>query len=357
MKSTVTTQPTMETKSEIRDGKTLLELARGWLKQGNPVVALELLTSAARSAEAEQQPILRAQILKETGRAYMMQSDWDMSGRFYVEAQHLFVDHEDYKGAAESARNHANMCFQQGRYAESQALCEQALRWASIIADHELRATILNTLAAIKSATGDHRAALSNFRLCLADFQASGNVIRQGYVLLNIGLAEMELGEHDAATKDLNESLAIALRERDLQLVEICYQNISKCYLAQKETVLAKSVVETARKILPGLNSVALDTELSLLEGRILRAMGDFAGAAASLEGTLTRASEAQLSALHADTLYEQGLLHRDLGERFAATAKMRAAVDAYKSIGMDKGFRDAVAVLEQLERQATARG
>ena len=247
------------------------------------------------------------------------------------------------------------MCFQQGRFAESQELCEQALRWASMCSDHELRATILNTLAAIKSTTGDLKAALNTFRLCLADFQASGNVIRQGYVLLNIGLTEMELGECDAATKDLNESLAVALSEKDLQLVEICYQNISKCYLAQKEVVLAQSVIETARKILPGLNSEALETELSLLEGRILRASGNFEAARVSLEETLKRASEGELSALHADTLYEQGLLYRDLGKSRQAVAKIRIAAETYKHLGMDNGFREAIGALKQLEAQAAA--
>ena len=39
--------------SGIADGAALLELARGWLKQGNPAVADELLGSAIRSAEAD----------------------------------------------------------------------------------------------------------------------------------------------------------------------------------------------------------------------------------------------------------------------------------------------------------------
>jgi len=283
-----------------------------------------------------------------------MQSDWTDSERNYLEAQRLFTDYGDLKGAAECARNRANMSFQQGQYIEAQDLCEQALAWTSILQDHDLRATILNTLAAVKSATGQLRDALQTFRLCLTDFQTTGNVIRQGYVLLNIGLTEMELREFAEASRDLNEALAIALSEKDLHLVEICYQNISKCYLEQGETQLAKSVIATARRILPGLNSRALETELNLLDCRLLRSMGHYPDAQRLLQTALQMAEENELSALHADTLYEQGLLAQDLGEEARAVATLRIAADEYRKLGMDHGLQQALAALEHLGGRKT---
>ena len=353
MKAMMTRQTGPGLSSEIRDGFTLLELARGWLKQGNPVVAVELLKSAVESAEADRDKGLRAQVLKEHGRACMMQSDWDSAEQQYLEAQRIFLDIEDLRGAAESARNRANLRFQKGMYRESEELCEQALDWASQLNNHELRATILNTVAAIKSATGELRDAVQAFRLCLADFQAAGNVIRQGYVLLNIGLAQLEMSEYHDAVDNLNEALAIALSEKDLHLVQICYQNISKCYLEQRETVLAKSVADTARKILPGLNSGALETELNLIDGRILRAMGDLEGACAMLDRTWQQAVEHSLTALQADVLMEQGLLYQDTGETAKAVAKLEAATRLYRQLGIDKGFQEAVQALNNLKQRA----
>lgn len=355
MKAMMTRQTGPGLSSEIRDGFTLLELARGWLKQGNPVVAVELLRSAIESAEADRDRTLRARIFKENGRACMMQSDWDRAEQYYLEAQRVFLEIEDLRGAAESARNRANMCFQRGMYRESEELCEQALEWASQLNDHELRATILNTVAAVKSANGELRDAVQAFRLCLADFQASGNVIRQGYVLLNIGLTQLELQECHEAVDNLNDALAIALSEQDLHLVEICYQSISKCYLAQRETVLAKSVIDTARKILPGLNSGALETELNLIDCRILRTMGSFADAEKLLERTWQQALEHKLSALQADVLMEQGLLFQDTGEMAMAVAKLEAATRLYRQLGVDKGFQDAVQTLNNLQQRTDA--
>ena len=339
-------------RSEIRDGAALLELARGWLKQGNPVVALELLKTAIDTPAADDNRVIRAGILKETGRALMMQSDWSGSEHYYVEAQRLFLDVEDYKGASECARNRANMNFQQGLYHNAEELCEKALGWASTAGDHELRATILNTLAAVKSATGDHRGALKSFRLCLADFQASGNLIRQGYVLLNIGLAEIELHDFHSAVDSLNDALAIALSEKDLNLVEICYQHIARCYLEQKETVLASSVIETARRILPGLNSRALEVELSLIECRILRASGDFDAAEQLINDSYHKAVEHKLAALQADLLFEQGQLYRETGKFDTAEAKFNAASGLFRQIGVDKGFKEAIQAIEQLKRR-----
>ncbi len=341
--------------SEIMDGHALLDLARGWLKQGNTVVALELLKSALDSPEAEIDRELRARALKESGRAMMMQTDWENSERYYTEAQIVYLNMDHFKGASECARNRANMYFQRGKYHESADLCEQALEWASALDNHELRATILNTLAAIKSATGELREALQVFKLCLADFQTSGNSIRQGYVLLNIGLTYTELDEYPEAIAYLNQSLAIALEEKDLSLVEICYQNIAKCYLAQKETHLAKAVIDTARKILPGLNSKALETELNLIDCKILKAMGNIEKAEIMLKITFEMAAEHNLHALEADILYEQGLLQKNKGNYELAISKLDAAADLYKRLGVDKGFKQAIQSLEYLKRRAYA--
>ncbi|MCP4686256.1 MAG: tetratricopeptide repeat protein [bacterium] len=355
MKELVTKQSANRISAEIRDGFALLDLARGWLKQGNPIVAIELLKSATGSPEAEQHPELRAQIFKETGRAMMMQSDWKSAEPYYLGAERLFLNMSDLRGAAECARNRANMCFQQGLYQRSEDLCQKALEWIASLNDHQLRATVLNTLGAIKSATGDMRESIKTFRLCLADFEAAGNTIRQGYVLLNIGLSQTELGEHVEAVRTLSDSLAIALHEKDLHLVEICYQNISKCHLAQNETVLARSVLQTARKILPGLNSKALDTELCLLECRVQRMTGDVEGAESSLQTTYRVAVENDLAALQADVLFEQGLLYRDMGNRDMATCKFDSAARRYQELGVDRGFKDAVQALGQLKGNPNA--
>ncbi len=351
MKELAIKSPDREFCSGIRDGLTLLNLARGWLKQGNPVVAVELLKSAVRSTEAERDRELLAQILKSIGRTMMMQSEWEGADTHYLEAQRLFLDLENYKGAAECIRNRSNMYFQKGKYKESEELCGQALEWATQINDYELRATILNTLGAIKSATGDLRESIKIFKLCLADFQTSGNKIRQGYVLLNIGLTQTELTEYVEAITSLEKSLAIALDGKDLNLVEICYQNISKCYLAQKETNLAKSVIDTARKILPGLNSKALETELNLVDCRILRMTGNIKGAEDLIEKTYQMAIENKLTALEADVLFEQGLLEKDKGNFELAIAKLDAAVNQYGLLGVEKSFKEAIRTLEQLKR------
>jgi len=350
MKELVTKQNGNRISAEIRDGFALLDLARGWLKQGNPIVAIELLKAATGSPQAEQHPELRAQISKETGRAMMMQSDWESAEPYYLGAERLFLQLADFRGAAECARNRANMYFQRGLYQQSEELCQQALEWIATLNDHELRATVLNTLGAIKSATGELRESIKTFRLCLADFEAAGNAVRQGYVLLNIGLSQTELGEYVEAVQTLSESLAIAMHEQDLHLVEICYQNISKCHLAQKETILARSVLETARKILPGLNSKALETELCLLECKIQRVTGDVEGAEEALKATYRTAVENKLAALQADVLYEQGLLYKDMGNQDMAVCKLDAAANQYRELGIDRGFQDAVQALGQLK-------
>ena len=355
MKDLMTNRTDERFSAEIRNGRALLDLARGWLAQGNPVVAIELLRSATGSEEAENDQTLKAGIFKETGRAMMMQSDWESAEPYYLGAQRLYREIGDLKGAAECARNRANMYFQRGRYQDSEALCEQALEWIATLNDHQLRATILNTLGAIKSATGQLKEAIKTFRLCLADFQAAGNNIRQGYALLNIGLSLTEMGEYPEAVQSLREALAIAFTEKDLQLVEICYQNIARCHLAQRETILARSVLVTARKILPGLNSRALEVELDLIDCKILHAMGDIERAEDLLRETFRKTVEHELTALQADVLMAQGLLLKDKGESHPAACKLDAAARLYQQLGVEKGFREAILALDNLKKNADA--
>ncbi|MEZ5357769.1 MAG: tetratricopeptide repeat protein [Candidatus Zixiibacteriota bacterium] len=351
MKELIANYESNQIASGITDGFALLTLARDWLKQGNPVVAIELLRSALETPESLRDRELHAQILKESGRAMMMQSSWDQAEFYYTEAQRQFVEMEDFNGAAQCARNRANMLFQQGQYRKSEELCDMALDWATSINDYQLRASILNTLGAIKSATGELQESIKLFRLCLSDFESSGNKVRQGYVLLNIGLTQTELGEHIQAIESLNRALAFALEEKDLNLVEICYQNISKCYLARKEIKLAKSVIDTARKILPGLSSPALEAELNLIDCKILRMSGNLEAADTLLKKTYQMALDKRLSALEADILFEQGQLEKELGNNSMAIAKINAAINQYRIVGVDQGLQEAIRVLEQLKR------
>ena len=351
MQDTKHTRNTVNPRPELTDSRELYELARGWLQQGNPVVATELLRSALESPEVGTDRLLRARILKEAGRALMMQSVWDQADMQYLTAQQLFLDAEEYVGAAECARNRANMAFQQGAYERSEEFCTQALAWATRAGDHQLRATILNTMGAIKSATGNHREAIKQFELCLADFRAVGNAIRQGYVLLNIGIAHTELRDYETANDNLKQALRIAFGERDQQLVQICYQNIAKCYIAQSEFKLARSVSETARRILPGLHSLALECELDLLDCRILRHLGDLRGAQAILDRALPAAIDHDLAQLHADLLFEQSQVCKQRGERRQAISYLDIAISEYRKIGADQGVRDAVLELEHLSR------
>lgn len=337
------------------DGATLLDLARGWLRQGNHIVASELLETAILSPAAGHDRLLRARILKELGRVKMIESSWEESEAHYLGAQRIFMESGDYQGAAECARNRANAYFQHGHYAEAKRLCVQALEWASVANDYELRASILNTQAALSAQCGDLHEAIRIFKLCQADFQCAGNVIRQGYVLLNIGLTQTELGEYRPAVESLNQSLAIALDEKDLNLVEICYQNIAKCYLAQEEYSLAKSVIDTARRILPGLDSKALEAELNLVDGRVARLMGQLSNAHELLEKSSDLADAYDLKGVKADVLIEQGKLAGDAAHHDLMLSKLRAAADLYSQLGQKKGHDEAIRLIEQSGRGESA--
>src|SRR3972149_7245129 len=95
------------------DGQHLLELARDWMKQGNTAVAFQLLNQALKLKETEENKVLKGELSKEVGRVFMQSGQWDRAGEAYNQAQSIFLESGYLRGAAESARNLANMKFQQ----------------------------------------------------------------------------------------------------------------------------------------------------------------------------------------------------------------------------------------------------
>ena len=80
--------------------------------------------------------------------------------------------------------------------------------------------------------------------------------------------------------------------------------------------------------------------------------MGSIEAAAELLETTFSLAVDNDLYALEADILFEQGLLEKSRGHVDLAVAKLDAAANLYKQIGVDRGFREVVRTLNELQRK-----
>jgi tetratricopeptide (TPR) repeat protein len=339
----------------INDGQHLLELAREWLKQGNTAVAFRLLNQAMRLKETEENKVLRGELSKEVGRVHMQNGQWDRAEDAYIQAKSLFLDSGNFRGAAESVRNLANLKFQLGHFSDSYSLCETAVEWATKSGDFQLRATILNTQGAIKSIEGKAKESIQVFRLCLSDFRRSGNKLRQAYVLHNIGLAQTELGQYTDAKASLEEALSLAYENNDLTLVELCFQNMAKLYLLKGELVTARSLVKSAREIAEMLKSPALDVDLDIVEATLSRRSGDFVATQRLLEKALRAAQEHNLAQHEAEILYESGLTAIEQGQGHIARTQLEAAVSLFQKTG-GGGLKKAVEKLKALDNSANNR-
>jgi tetratricopeptide (TPR) repeat protein len=336
----------------ISDGQHLLELAREWLKQGNAAVAFQLLNQALKLKETEDNKLLKGELSKEVGRIHMQNGQWERAEDAYNQARTIFLESGHYRGAAESVRNLANMKFQLGNLTDSYSLCETAIDWATKSGDFQLRATILNTQGAIKSMEGKPKESIQVFRLCLSDFRRSGNQLRQAYVLHNIGLAQTEIGQYQEAKSSLEEALAIALENRDLNLVELCYQNMAKLYLRMGDLMAARSLIKSARDLLDTLKSPALETDLDIIDAESCRRTGDPDQAERILENGLTKARQNGLVEHEAELLYESGLVSANRGQWDRARSRLEAAIILFKKTGSG-GLKKAVEKLKTLEDTA----
>lgn len=332
----------------LNNGQHLLELAREWMKQGNTAVAFQLLNQALKLKETESNRVLKGELSKEVGRVFMQNGQWDQAEDAYNQAQSIFLETGHYRGAAESVRNLANLKFQLGQFDDSEMLCEKGIEWATRSGDFQLRATILNTQGAIKSIEGKNKESIQVFRLCLSDFRRSGNRLRQAYVLHNIGLAQIEIGQYAEAKMALEEALALALENRDLALVELCYQNMVKLNLQTGDLVAARTLIKSARGLLDTLKSPALATDLDIIEADMRRRSGDLQETEKMLQKALKAAQENGLIQHEAELLYEGGLTAIDGGHFDLARNRLEAAIALFKKTG-GGGLKKAVDKLKAL--------
>lgn len=335
-----------------QDPRQLLELARGWMKQGNTTVAFQLLNEAIKLEQTDGDKLVKGEITKEIGRAYILTGHWERAEDACQQAASIFLDQNYYKGAAEAIRNLANMKFQQGLFDESNVLCKRAVDWATESGDFQLRATILNTQGAIKSIEGNQKEAIKILRMCLSDFQRSGNRLRQAYVFHNIGLAQLETGEYIKAKSSLEEALSLALENKDTNLVEICYQNMAKLYLRLGDICAARSLIRPARELLEILKSPNLTADLAIIEAEAYRISGDLRKADSILELALEAARENNLLQHEAEILCEAGQAAIELGQPDIARSRLEAAITIFRKTGSNQ-LEKAVERLKNLEASA----
>ncbi len=339
----------------INDGNHLLELAREWLKQGNTAIAFQLLNQALKSKETENNKTLKGELSKEVGRVFMQTGQWDRAEDAYIRARSIFLETGNYRGAAESVRNLANLKFQLGEFSLSENLCETAIDWATKSGDFQLRATILNTQGAIKSIEGKQKESIHVFRLCLSDFRRSGNKVRQAYVLHNIGLAELEIGQYQEAKASFEEALALALDSQDLNLVELCYQNMAKLFLQTGDLMAARSLIKSARELIATIKSPAVEVDLDIIDADCKRRSGDLKNAEITLDRCLAMAREQNLSQHEAEILYLGGLIAIDHDEVGIARSRLEASIVLFKKTG-GGGLKQAVEKLKAVDESANRR-
>jgi tetratricopeptide (TPR) repeat protein len=334
---------------KMGDAQHLLRLAKEWMKQGNTTVAVQLLNEAMKLNEAAEDRLVKGEISKEMGRVYMQTGQWELAEDAYQDATAIFLEFEQYSGAAESVRNLANMKFQQGRFCDSNSLCETAVCWATKSGDYQLRATIFNTLGAIKSVEGNQRESIKILRLCLSDFRSTGNRLRQAYTQHNIGLAQLEVGDYIESRRSLEEALALALEQKDLTLVALCYQNIAKLYLKTCDLPAAQSLIKAAHEINNMLNSPNISTDLAIIEAESYRLGGDIKEARGILESALGQAREHKLTQHEAEILSDLGQLSIEMGRYEEARTNLEAAIALFKKTGGGL-LNKAVSRLKDLE-------
>jgi tetratricopeptide (TPR) repeat protein len=217
----------------------------------------------------------------------------------YAEAE--AVAQEALRGASRSADasirlralNVVALCaLRQGRLASARLLFRQVHALASTQPDGRLTASTLDHLALVEKRLGHYAEALRLSLEALAQHRAEGDEARLALCLNNLATLYLSREKRDAAASHLREALAICERNGLAATMAYVLANLIEVAMASGAQAQAETYAARALDIAESCGSRATHIWVQAQQGRLAVRRGDMAAAATTLAVALSRAHE-----------------------------------------------------------------
>ncbi|MBB4950696.1 tetratricopeptide (TPR) repeat protein/transcriptional regulator with XRE-family HTH domain [Kitasatospora gansuensis] len=236
-----------------------------------------------------------------------------------------------------------------GDHAGSVDLLEEALTIMQELGNRHGVANVLWSLGQLRAVVGDHTAAADAFEQALAIYVDLGKPDGEAYCLKDLGRLHLATGDVAGAT-DLLERALTVFRAHDLRYGELnMLHDLGRARQASGETTAAAALFEQSRAFQREYGDQAGEAEVVLSAASLaVDTHGPQAGRALYQEARqLAREGNSRL--IEAKALEGVARCAELAGDRDAATAELRQAVDLYRGLGVAEAEPAAarLAVLE----------
>jgi CHAT domain-containing protein/tetratricopeptide (TPR) repeat protein len=282
-----------------------------------------------------------------TGLTYYYMGDLVRARAFWSEGAARFAALGEWLQESTLLQNLAVIDGSQGYYARAIRTLQDIIERLPQAADDELRAALLDNLAANHRLFGNIDDALRSYSSALTLHSAIGDRIGEAYSLRGIGNAYYSAGEFELATEYLQKALPLAKEANDGRSEEAILTTLGNIAFLRGDYSTARELHQSALDITAGSTERA---SREVLVAKDLIALGQPAEAIAIAEAARATA-EGTADVTVADALQTLGDGHLADGESLLAVDTYTRALQMYETLGMPQGQAAALNGLALAER------
>ena len=285
-----------------------------------PDRALELYEQALSELDGDDPVPLAADILRRMGTIRRELGESVEAELLYTRSLRIAELVESPGGQAHALNCLALMAQRKAQNAVASEYYRQAVLLARAVQDHRLIGMIEQNLGVMASIRGDLPAALNSYRASSLAFDRAGDDEGRMWVLNNIGMAYMNLGEHVASKEALEHGLDIARRVADTHMESIFLVNKAALAIQVGCLDVAAGMLDDALVLADARHDSIRRCEALKLKAILLRKSGSERRVIEILESAHDLAIEAGDTLLTAEVT-------RELGDAWEAVGDLPRAI------------------------------
>lgn len=227
---------------------------------------------------------------------------------------------------AEAQRRLAVLRFRQGEAAEARALAGWSLAIARALGATALAAEALNALAGFEFESGEVEGARERYHMALA--LAAGDAPVRARVEQNLGILANIQGEHDAAQRHYEASLAAFEQAGDVRGGAMAHHNLGMVNADRAEWDAAEAHYLRCLELAASAGDVHLQALGLLNQGEVLLARRQHDAARGNAEQALAIFTDLGAELDKPDAYVLIGRVYRETGRAALAESRLRTAVE-----------------------------
>ena len=212
--------------------------AKGRLQRfaGETDQALETFESGSQIPLHQADSVFRARIGAELGLTYVQRADYARAKRHLRSSRRIMGRLKKSSTLQASILNCLGMCaWGEGQFGAARKFYRESAEMSRRVRCGELAAVASNNLALLEWKAGRIEAALAAFRACLKRWKKSENRFGWALTMMNVGVAEENLGRFAVARRHYAEALAVAEEIGFIQLQAATHTNVGNLALGDEQ--------------------------------------------------------------------------------------------------------------------------